>query len=890
MTRDDVLERNLERLFERAYRPLTARPEFVADLRDRCLATAAGGAEPDPASAAAPVLERPAARRSAWRPALALAAASLVALVGWQVLARVLVGPDRAPGGTQELRAPDLAAILASGRAALRFVDAEDPGATSTDWRAIEAPRTPRARIPLSLAALDAGSALEIATPPVEADDASLWSFDLGLGREPESRLLLAGDSRLVLELSDGGEPVLELAHGRLQLRRPRPVARSTEGAPWRIAGLAGPATSVGLLSGVLDFRQRPGDVCAVALSSEDLFAAPAFAFDAAGRTLPRGQDVELCPGGPSGGRRVTAGVANAREPVAGAARPPVEPAPASAVALRLELYEAGEARPPDGPATVVLHPEVELPPRIDPVTRAVRVIDGRIDLREMPDWVVSVCVLVPERALARLDLRAPLDPGAEGPSVRRVELDSGRVLVGRVVDAATRAPLAGVVVLSETDAPFDHVPYGVEDLPPELAARTVTDADGTFVLGPVRPGEHRVRAVTPGFAPAWRALAAVDPEGARSAALETIGLSSGGAIVGRVEGPDCAPVGGEVVVISSQEIAGGPPYHYGVAVTDALGDYRFPDVAPGDYVVVRAGAQAESSVARPMEILQARVVEGGEARADWSCARERVAVSGRVLDPDGEPVGGCILVLSPKGARPGRDWASTTVDAQGRYTIQGLQAGVYDLLVTSGLPADVVMVGRIELPFEGRHERDVVVGIRRARGRVVALGSEEPAGSCVVLLEQDLDGDYEFMAQKLTAADGSWAVPFLQPGRYRVRVFPLAGVFAASEPAAFAIGDEDPEPMRIELVPGAAFDVRVLDPAGAPVAGARLSGVGGDGRTSLHIGRTGTDGEGRGEVLGLTAGRVRLSVSAAGYRDAEVEIELAPGERHALDVTLERE
>lgn len=184
-----------------------------------------------------------------------------------------------------------------------------------------------------------------------------------------------------------------------------------------------------------------------------------------------------------------------------------------------------------------------------------------------------------------------------------------------------------------------------------------------------------------------------------------------------------------------------------------------------------------------------------------------------------------------------------------------------------------------------------MTVGPRSVEGRVRLAGEQPPADSFVVLLEHDVqrDGSFRFMAQKLTASEGSWSVPYLHAGRYRVRVIPISGVAKASEALEFTVGDEDPEPLEVVLTPGAALAVHVVDATGAAIAAARLAAVGGDGRSVLEVNRSGTDSEGRGEVFGLAPGRVRLRVSADGYADAELEIELAAGERHELDVELER-
>jgi len=110
-----------------------------------------------------------------------------------------------------------------------------------------------------------------------------------------------------------------------------------------------------------------------------------------------------------------------------------------------------------------------------------------RFEIADAPAGLVRVGVRTPGGRLAHAELE--LAPG----EVRELEvaLDPGSAVVGRVVDATNRTPVAGasVIVLAEGG-------------PPPRPEAT-TGADGIFRLTRLPAGRHRLRLVAPGYAPA---------------------------------------------------------------------------------------------------------------------------------------------------------------------------------------------------------------------------------------------------------------------------------------------------------------------------------------------------------------------------------------------------
>ncbi|HWB16189.1 MAG TPA: carboxypeptidase-like regulatory domain-containing protein [Vicinamibacterales bacterium] len=140
--------------------------------------------------------------------------------------------------------------------------------------------------------------------------------------------------------------------------------------------------------------------------------------------------------------------------------------------------------------------------------------------------------------------------------------------ITGVVVDADTRAPVAGArVVLTATDPAAS------------TAMVTLTDAQGSFHFAPASPGTYRVRVGGDGYLPLADAVSIVVVTDAAMKPLR-LALTRASAIAGRVltEFGDAAPAVIVRALAGDRTVA--------EARTNDLGDYRLFGLAPGEYRV----------------------------------------------------------------------------------------------------------------------------------------------------------------------------------------------------------------------------------------------------------------------------------------------------------------
>jgi hypothetical protein len=358
----------------------------------------------------------------------------------------------------------------------------------------------------------------------------------------------------------------------------------------------------------------------------------------------------------------------------------------------------------------------------------------------------------------------------------------------GRVL-APDGSPLPGTYVAYSNpveSATDDFIPTA-DPCDPSSTTGGKTDALGRFTLSPPHFTWYEIEARAKGYAstPLGRRLHV--EEGETIEGIE-IWMTVGATIVGRVLTPTGEPVAGAQVYSS----------RHGVATDDTVagtdGSYRLARFAPGPHrVTARIGeGAAASAVAAEIDVspgenhldltltaqspprqITAKVTLGpdephADGELDLASAKEFM-VSGRVVDPAGQPLAGASLSLEGAG---GRSIARTTSGEEGGFSLS-VPSGTYTLRGTADgafLPQPVAVqvadaaVDGVEVvlrPGASIHGR--VLGL--APGDPVQISASSPGSSVT----------------QWTADDHTYRLDGLAPGEWTVTAFLYDGPWQRS-------------------------------------------------------------------------------------------------------------
>lgn len=238
------------------------------------------------------------------------------------------------------------------------------------------------------------------------------------------------------------------------------------------------------------------------------------------------------------------------------------------------------------------------------------------------------------------------------GPGDAEVELRLGRTLSigGRVLDAATGAPVAGIPI--GIDAVEDADPLERPECPN-------SGVDGTFLATGLTPGAYRLRFAVHGNRPELEYLETeVEAVAAGTKDLE-VRLHRGLTLSGKVVDQEGDPVADLTLRLAADGVRARGSGH-AIAVTGMDGRFRFGGLDPRPYriLVGTAGEFADApgdrfvigrtvhDLSPPMEEVLLRVERG-------------LPIRGRVFDPPGRPAlpaprgGAGVVVVVPSGEEP---------------------------------------------------------------------------------------------------------------------------------------------------------------------------------------------------------------------------------------------
>ena len=425
-----------------------------------------------------------------------------------------------------------------------------------------------------------------------------------------------------------------------------------------------------------------------------------------------------------------------------------------------------------------------------------------------------------PKRLAARLERLEALEPGQEVSLTLLLERGGG--VRGRVVDG-DGAAIPGARV----EAQLGSGPFGSGG--PEVR-QAPCDPGGAFALEAVPSGALVLQARAPGWLESRRQDALVPTDGELDGV--TIVLTRGRTVAGHVTWPDGTPAEGVVV-----EVGFDPAWRMGTTgfnalrgasgggATDEGGRFRVTGLGAGPFVVL--------AMKSPEGTLVTHRARRDGVRPDGPPLElvlwPPLSLEGRVVNGLGRavPAAGVRAVRTVEGelGPTASQVRSTRADAEGRFSLEGLEEGTWELAAEAGEAQSTVLSAEsltVDLPQRGSLEL-VVRSAATAAGRVVDREGRPLADATVRLHTgltalQRANTGRSSAREARTDADGRFELGPLPPGERALEA--EAPGLVASAPLQVSLPEGGrAEGLELVLGPGAVLTGEVWD-EGRPAAG----------------------------------------------------------------------
>ena len=348
-----------------------------------------------------------------------------------------------------------------------------------------------------------------------------------------------------------------------------------------------------------------------------------------------------------------------------------------------------------------------------------------------------------------------------------------------------------------------------------------------------------------------------VPPSAHAASVSSTQTAKAGGAIRGRITSADTGKSlrRAQVRLAPEDDVFGTPR----TAITATDGRFEFRDVAPGRYTVrvdrsgylsLSYGQRRPGDLGRPLEIAENEIAD----KVDFALPRMSV-ISGRVFDDMGEPMSGVnVWALQTRFVQGRRQLVATganaATDMTGRYRLLSLTPGDYVVLGTTRetWPDDRdpnQVFGYAPTYFPGTstaaQAQRVKVGVAReasgidfglVAGRTATVrgsattAAGTPLGGETVTMVHEIGGPTMWMGSALSVAstkvaeDGSWTLPNIPPGNYRLSIRAAARGNDPAQEGQISVSVAGVDVEELSLVAGAGGTVRgeVVTDDGSPL------------------------------------------------------------------------
>jgi hypothetical protein len=345
-------------------------------------------------------------------------------------------------------------------------------------------------------------------------------------------------------------------------------------------------------------------------------------------------------------------------------------------------------------------------------------------------------------------------------------------------------------------------------------------------------------------------------------------------------------------------------------AITDGEGQFTIDDVQPGRYVVVveHPGFVQSSGGKRPATIL----LLPGSGKTDFIFHMQPAAViTGKIVDIDGDAMGGVGVTAIRAGSVPGPDvhsFGNGTTNDLGEFRIPGLRAGRYKvsatppqnlpsqhadeggkgkeqvIYTTTYYPGTLVEEQAVAVEVHLGSETPITFGVLTSRAfRVAGTVAGLPSGASMtqIMLETRggsggagdapqslgdgghfefsnvLPGSYDVQLVIVTFGGGQPSMQMLRLGQpIEVRDANVEGLRLQPEPAGQVRG-------KFRLDTGQKFDWTQLTVVLVPLDGQQASGVFAAGSSAAPAAPPGTNADGTFELKNVSGGTYLLVIGA---------------------------
>lgn len=441
-----------------------------------------------------------------------------------------------------------------------------------------------------------------------------------------------------------------------------------------------------------------------------------------------------------------------------------------------------------------------------------------------MPGIAVSkiAVVTLDDPRFARAEAEAK--PGAEAVAARLTALP-GANLTGRVIHE-DGTPAGGIQV---------HT-YGVGS-----AAHSATAADGTYTLTSLATQVVAVVAHDPSGKLVALAVYGVQAKAGETVKVPNLVLTEGALVEGQVTDqaagtplPDVPVMG---YIIGPDQVQTPASGLWRPVDTDKDGHFKLR-VLPGKVGISIWGWLGKYlPLAKPVEF----EIGKGETKTVPVQLVKGLSASGTVTNAAGKPIAEAEFSAAPHpvvdpnevGTHTYLGPKSTKADGNGNWTLDGLQAGQWD--VTGKGDWEVVSPKQIVVPLTATVKVTVrPIQWQTLKGRVLTPDHKPLAGAKIKAALQMPESGYGAgwrisSQQALTDAQGQYAIEKLRPGTKvsNLTIMPgykyVAGGKVTSQENGFTAQDLIVTPLTAKL------EGRVVDTAGQPVAGAQVMSPDGD-------------------------------------------------------------